>query len=163
VLDAAGANDARVLRRVSLELESLSAFRQSGQPGLSMLDDVLADELTDAVRSDLKRATRRAVKDYLLQASMADRWFETIRGRLARTRSSGGVTRSSGLDLDVGFHRLLPELRLGLQTGGGSLRFRLGAEGAVGVNFRSGQRQRNEIRAEYDLEDGFSLLYGLVF
>ncbi len=144
--------------RVSLELESLSAYRRIAQPGHQLQDHVLFDQLAANVRRDVERMTRKAVKNYLLEVINLDRGIDSI-----KTQIRGEPAERSSMRFRLGFHSRLPVVGVSYDTGPGEMGLKVGADGAVGLHYRDSRMKQADFSASFDGEDRFEIRALLAF
>jgi hypothetical protein len=140
----------RLVPRVSIEMESLASFHRAAGPGMGLRDHVLFNEMSDAVRRGAKRATRKAVRNYLLEAVNLDRGIDHVRQEIR-----GVPSAERAIDWHVGFHHMLPEVGMRYRLNHGSVRFMVGAAGDAGFRFRDDRFERAEFSAVFDGDDTF--------
>jgi len=148
----------KLVPRVSAELESLSAYRRVAGPGYQLQDHVLFDQLTANVRRDVERITRKAVKNYFMEAINLDRGIDSIK---MRVRGERGERR--GMRFRLGFHSQLPVMGVSCDTGPGKLGLKVGADGAVGIHYRDSRMRQADFSASFDGEDRFEIRAHLEF
>jgi len=156
----------RILPRVSMQLEAFSAFRHA-EPDRDIGDLLLHDEMTREVRRGVERATRRAVKDFLIHVTEVDRLVERLRRRgkalVDPAGGPGGPGRARNVRFDVGFHRLMPEVQMRYGVGHGDLRFSVDAEGSVSVQYRDVRMTRGSVVVGFDGDDTYRLNWNVGF
>lgn len=140
----------RLVPRVSIEMESLASFRRAAEPGQGLSDHVLFDEMSDAVRRGAERVTRKAVRNYLLEAVNLDRGIDHVREEIR-----GAPSAERNIDWHVGFHHTLPQVGMRYRLDHGSVRFVVGAAGDAGVKFKDNRLERAEFSAIFDGDDTF--------
>jgi hypothetical protein len=140
----------RLVPRVSIEMESLASFHRAAVPGQGLRDHVLFEEMSDAVRRGAKRATRKAVRNYLLEAVNLDRGIDRVREGIR-----GKPSAKRDIDWHVGIHSMLPEIGMRYRLNHGSVRFVVGAEGDAGIKFKDNRFERAEFSAVFDGDDTF--------
>ena len=136
----------RLAPSVSVELEAFTVFRDIGGRDGSMSDHVLFDQLNEQVRSGAKSATRRTVRNYLLETMGLERGLDRMREGL-------GGSAGKALDFRFGIHSADPEVGLRYRMQPGSLRLDMRLDGMMGVHFRFADMERAEIGAVYDGDD----------
>ena len=149
----------KLVPRVSVELESLSAYRRVAQPGHQLQDHVLFDQLAASVRRDVERMTRKAVKNYFLETINLDRGIARVK---IRVRGEPGEQRSS-MRFRLGFHSRLPVVGMSYNTGPGQMSLKVGADGAVGLHYRDRRMKQADFSAGFDGEDRFEIRALLAF
>jgi hypothetical protein len=142
----------RLAPRVSIQLESFSSFRRVAGPGMGLRDHVLFDELTESVRRGAKSVTRKALRNYLLEAVNLDRGIDRLRSEI---RGERRATRD--VDFHVGFHHMLPEVGVRYRLGSRSLRFSVGADGDVGVRLTTDRFANADVAVGFDGNDEFRI------
>jgi hypothetical protein len=148
----------RLVPRVSIEMESLASFHRAVGPGMGLRDHVLFDEMSDAVRRGAERATRKALRNYLLDAVNLDRGIDHVRQEIR-----GVPSAKRNVDWHVGFHHMLPEVGMRYRLNHGSVRFMVGAGGDAGVKFSDDRFERAEFSATFDGDDTFYMRARLGF
>ncbi len=148
----------KLVPRVSIELESLSAYRRIAQPGHQLQDHVLFDQLAANVRRDVERMTRKAVKNYLLEVINLDRGIDSI-----KTQIRGEPAERSSMRFRLGFHSRLPVVGVSYDTGPGEMGLKVGADGAVGLHYRDSRMKQADFSASFDGEDRFEIRALLAF
>ena len=149
----------RLVPRVSLELESLSAYRRVAQPGNGLQDHVLFDQLTQNVRRDVKRMTRKAVKNYLMDVINLDRGIDRVKERV---RGEEPAERRS-VHYQLGFHSRLPVVGMSYDAGPGVLGLKVGGNGSVGVHWSDSRMKQADFSASFNGEDRFEIRALLAF
>ena len=144
--------------RIHFQLESITAIHSAGMPGARPEDHMLYDELSDSVRHGAERASRKAIKRYLIEASTIERRLDNIKAEIGGTR-----LESKKIGFDVGFHHALPRVSMKYGVGHGWVKFRMGATGAVGIQYKNLRMGHTEIFAGYDGDDNYELRYRLGF
>jgi len=154
------------LHRVELPMESLSAFHNAAVPGESVTDHIMFEQLSDEVSRGFMRATKRALKDYMLESVELDRVIDRIRRRRddrrqARTGAGSQLGRRR-LDFDVGIHSFVPEVEMTYRVSGGDVMLEVNAEGEIGMRFRAGGRKFADVGIGFggDGSFGFSFRCG---
>lgn len=140
----------RLAPRVSIEMESLASFHRAAGPGLGLRDHVLFEEMSDSVRRGAKRVTRKAVRNYLLEAVNLDRGIDRVREGIR-----GAPSAERDIDWHVGIHSMLPEVGMRYKLNHGSVRFTVGAAGDAGFKFKDDRFERAEFSAVFDGDDTF--------
>jgi len=137
----------RLLTRVAVPMESLSAYPVSSSPEFDAFQPVLFDEMSDEVYRGVRRATGRALRNYLLEVTDLERkiavWIDSRRGGRDGALESDNTGR---VRFDVGLHRFIPEAQMRYEMPHGSLKFVLGAQGAIGVRYRLPNRRDAAVR-----------------
>jgi hypothetical protein len=147
-------DDTRLVPRVSVAMESLSTFHRGVQPGGSLHDHVMFDEMSEAVRDSAKSVTRKAVRNYLFETINLDRGIERVKADVRGERSSKRSIR-----FRLGFHSAKPLLGVQSTLGRSTWRFRAGADGEVAVGLTSDRFERAEMSVILD-EDDTVFLHG---
>jgi hypothetical protein len=142
----------RLVPRVSIEMESISAFHHTVQPGQTIRDHIMYSNMTDSVRRNAERMVRRAARDYLLEAVRLDRSLNRVR------RSVGSKTpRTDDLSFKLGVHSMLPVVGVQYRNDAGALDVSVGASGSVGLRFRPQRFQGTQISVGFDGDDVFRI------
>lgn len=152
-------DDARLSPRVSLAMESLTTFESVAGPGTSLEHHVLYDEMTDSIRRGAERVTRKALKNYLLNSLRIDQGIDNVRQGV-RGAPSTSTSTSSRWRYQFGVHSLSPEVAVRYRMKQNSVRFKLNAEGEMGVRVNTSRFEGASVNAWYDgdrLEIGASL------
>ena len=138
--------------RIAFELQSIHTFRRTALPG-QVHDHVMSDEMSANVRRGLKRATRRAVKSYLMEAIHLDRGFKHVKTRIR----GDGTTEVRSLDFRFGFSSQVPQVSVGTAVGLGSMKFKIRGDGAVGIHYRNPRFGQSGISAGFDGDDTYEI------
>lgn len=145
------------LTKIEVQLESLSAFESETAIGGHASDHVLFDELSEDVEHGVRRATRRAMRDYLLDAAEVDRVINVFRGGADQGSAAGGSGRGGRMSFDVRIHSFLPEVEMGYRLGGGQLKLSVGTEGEIGVRYGARGVERANVGLSFDGDDTLRL------
>jgi hypothetical protein len=148
----------RLAPRVSIELESFSTFHQAAEPGVGLQDHVMFDEMTRTVRRGTKSVTRKAIRNYVLEAVRLDRGIDHVRESIRGSRHE-----KRDLDFHFGVSHMLPELGMRLKSGAGTMGFNVGIEGDAGLRFSANRFERAEFSISFDGEDTFKFRARLGF
>lgn len=151
-----------ILPRVSMQLEALSAFRDA-EPDRDIREQMMFDEMSRDVRHSVERATKRAVKDFLMEVTEVDRLVERLRrrGKAMVDPAGDGIPGRPGggkkVRFDVGFHRLMPNVQMRYGVGPGTFRVNVDAEGAFGVQYQDYRVTHASIAAGFDGNDTYRI------
>jgi len=151
----------RFLDGVNLQMEAMSAYSQTSQPGGRVQDNVMYEEHSLAVERSLLRSTRRAVRDYLMEVTAADRLIERYKKKglqsvgLDTLGGSGEPGKRRRLGFDFGISHFRPEVGLEYEVGRSSFKFSVSGDGRVGVRFRDPRWGGNNVSVGYDGDDVF--------
>ena len=148
----------RLTPRIGFELQSIHNFRGTALPG-QLHNHVMSDKMSDSVRRGLKRAARKAVKSYVMEAIHLDRGFKRVKTRVR----GDGTTKSRSLDFRFGISSMTPQISLGTAVGRGSMKFKVSSEGAVGIHFRNPRLRGSGISAAFDGDDTYVIRTRLEF
>ena len=148
----------KLMPRVFVELESLSAYHRVVEPGHQLQDHVLFDQLAANVRRDVERMTRKAVKNYLMEVINLDRGIDSLKSRVR-----GEPTGRRSMHFRLGFHSQLPVVGVKFDAGPGELGLKVGADGAVGLHYNAGPYNQADFSANFDGEDRFEIRARLAF
>jgi hypothetical protein len=155
---ATGRFESRFLPRASSDLESLSALQLTGMPGVEIEDQVLYGEKFAAVQAFAERATKKAVKHYLLESATIDRTIEDVKSVVRDGSDERGKTH-----WDFGVHSGLPEVGLRYGMGESAIRFRVSGEGKINLQFRRLDMRHAEFNVGYDGDGGYQVGYIVAF
>jgi hypothetical protein len=155
----------RFSSRVHFQMETMSVITQTAEPGLDPQDHLLYEELSLAVERDVRRETRRAVRDFLLEVTAVDQLVDNFLSRSIGSIGGGGKATSGGrraLDFSVGVSHLLPEIEMQYDLGGRKS-FKLGVDGrgSVGMRYRDPRLGGNEVGFGFDGDDTFYVNWGI--
>jgi hypothetical protein len=149
-----------LLPRLNRSLDEMAPYR--GVPhAQSQLDDfVLFDELTNAVGRRAEKATRRAVKEYLLETTPLGRGLIRLKSG-GRRDIAGGIpaarptsSRRDALSFGLTVSHNLPEVQARYDIMRGTLRVGVRADGSVGFSLDHEKLARTRLWFGYDAEDG---------
>ncbi len=135
----------RLVRRTSLQLESIAAAGAIRMPGRTFDEDALYEELTDVVRRGAERATRRAVKEYLIGVT-------GIEGRLGRARENreAMVARPERFDYQLNLLRTRPSVGLSYATGAGKFGLKLGSSKTLQLGWQARSSDQVSVTLRYN-------------
>lgn len=153
---------AKLAPRVSMELESLSAFQRVSEPGQRLQEHMLFEQLTASVRRDIERVARKAVKNYLIDVINLDRGIDSIKSRV-RGESVERVERRGGMGYRLGFHSGLPVVGVSYDAGPGKIGVKVSADGAVGLRYRDSRMRQADFSASFDGDERFEIRALLAF
>lgn len=144
----------KFLPRVTNELESFSAFELLSQPGTGLRDHAMFQVMSDKIKQDGERVTRRALRDHLIELTGLDR-------TLASERSAGDPKRP--MRFTFGTHGLRPEIGMKYRVGDAAFGFRVDSSGELGLSLFGSGAGRSGITASFDGDDSFALRARLGF
>lgn len=145
--------EGRLKHLVGFQWESVSALNGAILPGAELVDQVVFQQMNKEGRRGAQIATHRAVKEYLLELTDLDRVLDGVTfGRRGRESVSGG---DRGLGFNVHFTHGLPKVEMRYPLGGGTLKFGLGAQGAVQVEYNASGLAR--VGVGYDGDNRYRL------
>jgi len=154
------------LHRVEVPMESLSAFHNAVVPGESLTDHIMFEQLSDEVSRGFMRATKRALKDYVLESVELDRVIDRIRRKRDDRRSAkaGAVDGGSPLgrrrlDFDFGIHSFVPEVEMTYRVSGGDVTLELNAEGEIGMRYHVAGRKFADVGIGFDGDGSFGFSF----
>ncbi len=155
----------RFLPRVNGRLQSLQGMTRSDGPNHLLDEHAFHDQMTDAVRHGVTRASRKAAKDFLLEATRLEQKIDAMKDRRRSRRQSDGVGGAeatqgdpSRFDFDVRIHSAMPEVVMRYDMERGDMKFVLDPTGSVKVRYRSEMLGRAEIQADFDGDDSYRLV-----
>ena len=159
-----------LLPRLNRQLDEMAPYRGVPQAQPQLDDFVLFDELTEAVGRRAEKATRRAVKEYLLESTPLGRGVLRLKSG-GRRDMAGGIpaapkTRSGrdALSFGLSVSHNLPEVQARYDILRGTLRVGVRADGSVGVSLEHEKLARTRLWVGYDAEDhGYDLQYRIRF
>jgi hypothetical protein len=146
----AGFYHAHLLPRLNGQFETLAVFRAVPGAGSELAEFPLLDMMTDAARRRAERGTKKALKEFLVQATSLGRVAERVDGVLEREHTESG--KRTRLSADIAHGK--PRLDLRRRFAAGSLRIGLDVSGSLGLEYRRTGSSRMRIFAEYDAADG---------
>ncbi len=122
----------------------------------------LIEEYTRRARSRFQRATRDAIRDYLLEETTLRRVAQFFERRSAgssvRERKAGDVS------FGLGVYGSEPQLVMRYRMSNSSIKLRLGIEGSAKLDFRSSRMTNTHVVAGYDpSREQYGLSYRLDF
>jgi hypothetical protein len=132
-------------------------------PGEEWLEHLVWEQTSADVRRDVERATRKAVRDHLLENTRLSNVIASIerRARGDRAGAAQGVDagaparggRGDRLEFDLGFHSAIPEVEVQYRLERSDVRLDLSLSGSVGVRYRHVALGSTEVHAGYDNDD----------
>jgi hypothetical protein len=141
-------------------------------PGEEWREQLAWEQMSDEVQRDVERATRKAVRDHLLENTRLSDVVDSLERRAFRGRRQGdSQTMASGagpsaqdlkerrVDWDLGFHSGVPEVEMRYRLDQGDVRVNVGLAGSADVRYRHAAMGRTEVSAGYDADDE---IYSLV-
>jgi len=152
----------RFASRVQFQMETMSAITQTSVPGQRLQDHFLYEDMSRAVEHSVRRETRRAVRDYLLELTAVDQMVDNF---LSRGIGSIGVLGQGdgpggrrSVDFSFGVSHLRPEVEMEYELGDNKS-FKLGVDGRgrVGLRYRDPRLGGNQIGLGFDGDDTFYL------
>jgi hypothetical protein len=145
---------ARLIPRVSNELESFAAFDLLSSPGTGLREHALFETMSDKIKHDGKRVTSRALRDQLVEMTGLDRAFSD-------DRPGGGPGRAARFTF--GIHSLTPEVGVKYRVGSAAFRFHVDTSGELGLSLAGGGDTRSGISATFDGGDRYMIRARLGF
>lgn len=142
-----------LLRRVSTQLESLSAFQSADWSGRELTDHPLFGWLHRDVERGLEKTTRRALGQLLLEVTNLDRVANDTAARL----TLGSADSPHGTHLDFGFHSGMPRVGLTHGVGRGTMRYAVSLDGNLGLTYSNARMGRFRIHAGVDSHERYAL------
>lgn len=138
----------RILRRVTVPLQVLSAVDSMATPGQELSDFMLFDKMNQDVVRGLDKATRRVIGEYLLEAADL---------RPALDAMNIGSKPGRGFGYDVSFYHTLPKLELKHSAGRGEVELGLAMQGTVSLTYKLHREHPARIHASFDGEDRYQI------
>ncbi len=155
----------RFLPRVNGRLQSLQGMTRSDGPNHLLDEDAFHDQMTEAVRHGVTRASRKAAKDFLLETTRLEDKIDAMRDRRRDRRQADAVGAPgaseddpSRFDFDVRFHSAMPQVVMRYDMSRGDMKFVVDPQGSVKVRYRSETLGRAEIQADFDGDDSYRLV-----
>jgi hypothetical protein len=121
--------------------------------GAELAQYPLFDRLSENARQRVETGTRKALEDFLLEATSLDSLLDRL-GSRAQNSPFGARERASGFKLGVGVSHCAPSVELSQRFGSKAFRASLGLLGVVRLEYRQGRQSRAWIYAGYDARDG---------
>ena len=106
-------------------------------PGRPLDEEMYYETVNQAAYTGLRRATGRALEEYLLAETGLDRVIARFGDRVERTTLAGKISSPRALDIDLGIASFLPEVQLKPRLGDDKMRIRIRANGLVGLDYRA--------------------------
>jgi hypothetical protein len=151
-----------LLPRVSARLGSLGAWGDVAMAdqrfsGAAPFDDPQFDEMTRSIEHQVERATRRAVKDILLESFEFERRIDDLQGRALQAdgASPGTAPARRRLGFDVGVHSGEPQVQMRYRLPAGVLKLRISTDRTVGLQFGGDRAGHARFSAGFDGDDTF--------
>lgn len=149
---------AHLLPRMNSQFVRLAAYRYLPDGRSELERFVLRDEVTDSAGYRAARATKKAVRDFLLEKTSLDRIVRGVRGDREAGRAAG---REAALRWGGKISHGLPELTLRYQRHDSVVRVGVGASGDVGLEWSHSRRMTYaRIVIGYDADRSTYDLYG---
>jgi hypothetical protein len=145
-------------------------LKQAGQivdlvatPAMLMADHPMLDEYTKRAQSQFERATREAVKDYLLEETTLRRVTEFFERRSGRSSAQEG-RRTNHVAFGLGIYHSVPQLVMRYRLSNAAIKLRLGVEGTTKVDFWTSSMTHTHVSAAYDASrQKYGLSYNISF
>jgi len=156
----------RFSSRVHFKMETMSAITQTAEPGQDPQDHFLYADMTRAVERDIRRETRRAARDFLLELTAVDQMVDDFLSRgIGSIGKIGGVGEVSGpksMDFSFGVSHLRPEIEMEYDFGGRkSFKVGVDSRGRVGMRYRDPRLGGNQVGFGFDGSDTFYVNWGI--
>ena len=150
----------RFVDGVSIQMEAMSTFAKTAQPGWALHDNLMYAEHSQAVERSLLRTTRREFRDYLMQVTAVDQLIERYKSKGMRTvgldklgGSRQGSPRHFGFDFGISHFR--PEVGVEYAVGRSSFKLSVDGDGSAGFRFRNARWGGNQVSLGFDGDDLF--------
>jgi hypothetical protein len=140
-------------------------------PGEEWLEHLVWEQASADVQRDVERATRKALRDHLLENTKLSHVVASIERRARGGRDGGataaaapgtGPARERRIDWDLGFHSAIPEVEMRYRLPRGDVRLDVGLDGDVGLRYRHAAMGSTEVSADYDSDDETYRLLAIV-
>jgi len=128
------------LASVEGQLQRISHGDLATYPGRPLDEEMYYESVNQAAYSGLRRATGRALEEYLLAETGLDRVIARFGNRVERTTLAGKISSPRALSIDLGISSFLPEVQLKPTLGDDRMRIRIRASGLVGLDYRAARR-----------------------
>ncbi len=160
-----GAERQRFLPRVTGRLHSLQGMTRSDGPNHLLDEHAFHDQMTDAVRHGVTRASRKAARDFFLETTQLEEKIDAMKDRRRGRRRTDGLGLAAAMqddpsrfDFDVRIYRALPQVVMRYDMERGDMKFVVDPRGNVKVRYRSETLGRAEIQADFDGDDRYRLV-----
>jgi hypothetical protein len=121
--------------------------------GAELAQYPLFDRLSENARQNVETGTRKALEDFLLEATSLDSLLDRL-GNKAQDSPLRSRKRAGGFGFGVGISHCAPSVELSQRFGSKAFRASLGLLGVVRLEYRQGRQSRAWIYAGYDARDG---------
>jgi len=125
------------LSNVETYLQRVSHGDLATYPGRPLHEEMYYESVNQATYRSLRRATGRALEDYLLAETGLDRIVENFGNNVGGTRLAGKLSSPRALSIDLGISSFLPEVQLKPRLGDDKMRIRIRATGSVSLDYRT--------------------------
>jgi len=144
------------LKRVAMIVDLVAT------PTMSMSQHPMSDEYTRRARSQFQRATRDAIRDYLLEETTLRRVTQFFERRSAGSSAQG--RKAGTVAFGLGVYGSEPQLVMRYRMSNSSIKLRLGIEGSAKLDFRTSRMTNTHVVAGYDpSREQYGLSYRLDF
>jgi hypothetical protein len=161
VRGAGGFYRSHLLPRLTGQFRAMVPYEALSVRGEALADHPHFDRLSENARDRVTHGTRKALEDFLLEATSLDDLLDRL-GNKARRSSLGGGPEAGGFGVGVGISHCAPSVELSRRTGPRAFRASLGLLGVVRVEYQQGRRSRASIYAGYDAREGDFALGGRI-
>jgi hypothetical protein len=125
------------LASVEGQLQRISHGDLATYPGRPLDEEMHYASVNQAAYTGLRRATGRALEEYLLAETGLDRVIERFGNRVEGSTLAGKISSPRALDIDLGISSFWPEVQLKPRLGDDKMRIRIRANGLVGLDYRA--------------------------
>jgi len=129
------------LATVEGQLQRISHGDLATYPGRPLDEEMYYESVNQAAFTGLRRATGRALEEYLLAETGLDRVIERFGNRVDGTtlagKFSGRLSSPRAVSIDLGVSSFWPEVQLKPRLGDDKMRIRIRANGLVGLDYRT--------------------------
>ncbi|MCH7780478.1 MAG: hypothetical protein IH848_06495 [Acidobacteria bacterium] len=138
-----------LLPRMSRQLGEVASIYALETPRDRFDRSSLHDWVSDAVAYRVRRATRKAVRTYLLEEIAVGSWVESLRvGRHGFGQPAAGRATDFGIEVSHG----IPVVGMRHRSAVGTTRVAFGLDGSVKVRFRPTRSISARLAADYDAD-----------
>lgn len=152
-----------LVRRLSHQLEPVAPLQPVVAPTSTseFIDHPLLQHVTDSARLRAERGTRRALSNFLLEATSLDKLVFTVKRK--GSKGLGGVA-GNAMKFGVGVYHGRPRLEMRYLTGPATLRLRVDAFGGAGIEVNHSRRSYSRCYIGYDnIDHEYDVAYRFSF
>jgi len=137
-----------LIPKMDQQLQKLAPIDLGKVPGQALSAHMLFEEYTKATQRGVEHATKRAIRDFVLEETALSRAVSVFRHGKGSEDASADPSRE--VALGVGISGGSPEVVMQYDLESGSLRARLGTGGSAGLEFKHHRLTRTHVVARYD-------------